>query len=98
MNFFYCKLCKEYIDNKNKFYVVCEICKLGYYKELYFGYCKFCENCDSNMCDGIIGLCNWGCEKGWYVKGRWYLCEYFCFDKCLNGDCEGIGGKCKFGC
>lgn len=44
--------------------MVCESCKLGYYKELYSGHCKPCENCDGNMCDGAIGSCNWGCEKG----------------------------------
>lgn len=98
LNFPHCKSCKEYTDNKNKPYVVCETCKLGYYKELYSGHCKPCENCDGNMCDGTIGSCNWGCEKGWYAKGRRYLCEYPCPDKCLNGDCEGIGGKCKLGC
>lgn len=99
LHFPHCSSCKEYTDNKNKPYVVCEACKLGYYKELYSGLCKPCEHCvGGNMCDGRIGFCKWGCEKGWYARGTRYRCEYPCPDNCTGGVCEEIGGKCKSGC
>ncbi|XP_061166761.1 multiple epidermal growth factor-like domains protein 10 [Saccostrea echinata] len=99
LHFPHCNSCKEYLDNKNKPYVVCETCELGYYKELYSGLCKPCEHCQGgNMCDGTIGYCKWGCQKGWYAKREHYLCENPCPDNCTGGICEEIGGKCKTGC
>ncbi|XP_076089848.1 uncharacterized protein LOC143061381 isoform X2 [Mytilus galloprovincialis] len=95
----HCKKCHEYTDRNNENpRATCHICKSGHYSEFLTSFCKPCENCIDDECDGAIGFCTKGCRQGWYAKRTRYLCENYCSENCADRMCDGIGGACINGC
>ncbi|XP_062568477.1 uncharacterized protein LOC134230660 [Saccostrea cucullata] len=98
-NFPHCLECKEYNYSPVDHFVLCYRCGPGYYRDFLSGFCKPCYNCLNDSCDGVTGLCTYGCQDGWYsLSGVHYQCQFRCSENCLEQKCNSSGGQCLDGC
>ncbi|XP_060603468.1 multiple epidermal growth factor-like domains protein 10 [Ruditapes philippinarum] len=85
----------------------CIICNTGYFglnchceqcaDGMYGSKCEFHEcpsNCFNASCNAESGLCDNGCNKGYWGK----YCEKLCAHNCLNNTCFKENGTCSHGC